>query len=301
MAINTVRVQINGSWHSLTYNSASGKWEASIAAPSVTSYNLSGHYYPVTVEATNTAGTSATKDSTDATLGNSLRLVVKEKTPPVIIINSPSSGAYVTNNQQPVVATITDEANGSGVNLASLVVKLDGVIQSSGKSTTAITNGYTLTFTPQSAMADGSHTVTINVSDYDGNAATQKSTTFTVDTVAPTLNVTNPTEGAITATASLTIQGSTNDATSSPVTVAITLNSVSQGNATVTGGNFTKTVTLAEGANVIVVTATDSAGKYTSITRNVTLDTTIPNITAISISPNPVDAGATMIVSVTVS
>jgi len=40
MAISQVRVQIDGSWHILTYNSSSGKYEKTITAPNVTSYNV---------------------------------------------------------------------------------------------------------------------------------------------------------------------------------------------------------------------------------------------------------------------
>ena len=49
------------------------------------------------------------------------------------------------------------------------------------------------------------------------------------------------------------------------------------------------------------VTATDAAGKTSSVTRTVTLDTSVPQITAATITPNPVDAGATMVISVTIT
>lgn len=189
------------------------------------------------------------------------------------------------------------------MDLDSVVVKRDGSTVSASEIThSAISNGYSFTYTPGSALGDGSHTVTVNASDNDGNAATQKTTTFTVDTVPPTLNVTSPTEGQIVSSASLNVSGTTNDTTSSPVTVKISLNGADQGNVTVGGnGSFTKTVTLAEGANVIVVTATDSAGKTSSVTRNVTLDTSVPHIVSATITPNPVDVGQTMLISVEVS
>ena len=298
MAIKQVRAQVNGQWYILTLQ-ANGKYEASITAPGATSFNQPGGYYNVTVEATNTAGTAGTADA-DTLEG--LKLYVKEKVPPVITILSPSSGAYVTNNKQPVVFTITDEAGGSGVKLDSVVVKLDGAPVSSGEVThSAISNGYSFTYTPAQALGDGDHTVTVDATDNDGNAATQKSTTFKVDTIPPTLNVTSPTEGMITSTAALTVSGTTNDATSSPVTVKISLNGADQGAVSVGGdGAFSKSVTLAEGANVIVVTATDAAGKSSSVTRNVTLDTSVPQIVSATITPNPVDAGQTMLISVEV-
>ncbi|WP_462366631.1 Ig-like domain-containing protein [[Ruminococcus] torques] len=299
MAIKTVRAQINGQWHTLTLNPSNGRYEAEITAPSVTSYNQPNHYYNVTVEATNDAGTTV---SASGTTIPGLQLQVRERIKPVVTITSPSNGARITNNKQPVLFTATDETNGSGVDLSSLVVKLDDVpVPSEQISNSAITNGYSFTYTPAEALSDGSHTVTVDISDHDGNTADQKTTTFIVDTVAPTLNVTAPTEGYITNTAELTVVGTTNDATSSPVTVKIALNSADQGAVTVnTGGAFSKQITLAEGANVIVITATDAAGKSTSITRNVTLDTSQPVITSATITPNPVDAGKTMLISVVI-
>jgi hypothetical protein len=208
----------------------------------------------------------------------------------------------VTNNKQPVIFNVVDETNGSGINLSTLVVKQDGTaVASTAVVTTAITNGYSVTYTPASAILDGSHTVTISVSDNDGNAATAKSTTYTIDTTPPTLNITAPADNLVTATASLTVSGKTNDNTSSPVTVVITLNGTNQGTVTVaTDGSFSKAVTLAEGSNTLVVKATDAAGKASSITRTVTLDTSVPKVTSATISPNPVDAGATMIISVVI-
>lgn len=299
MAIKQVRAKVNGRWYTLTLQ-ANGKYEASITAPGATSFNQPGGYYNVTVEATNTAGTAGTADA--GTL-DGLKLYVKETVAPVITILSPSGGAYVTNNKQPVVFTITDEAGGSGVKLDSVAVKLDGSPVSAGEVThSAISNGYSFTYTPGKALDDGSHTVTVDATDNDGNAAAQKYTTFKVDTIPPTLNVTSPTEGMITSTKSLTVSGTTNDATSSPVTVKISLNSADQGAVTVGGnGAFSKAVMLKEGANVIVVTATDAAGKSSSVTRNVTLDTSVPKIVSSTITPNPVDAGQTMLISVEVS
>lgn len=300
MAIQTVQANINGTWHNLTYNPENQRWEATITAPGATSFNQPGGYYNVQVRATNTAGTQGTADG--STLPG-LQLIVKETVPPVITITSPSNGARVTNSNQPVTFTVIDEAGGSGIDLESVVVKLDGSEVSAGEVThSAVTNGYSFTYTPASPMGDGSHTVTVDASDNDGNAAAQKSTTFIVDTVAPSLNVTSPTDGLVTNNASITVTGTTNDATSSPVTVTVQLNSQDQGAVTVgSDGSFSKAITLANGANVIVVTSTDQAGKSTSVTINVTLDTSVPQIVSATITPNPVDAGETMVISVQIT
>lgn len=299
MAIKTVKATINGQTYDLALNSSTGKWEATITAPGKTSYNQAGGYYNVSVVATNEAGTSG---SADATTIDGLKLVVKETVAPVITIVSPTNGAYVTNSKQPVVFTVVDEAGGSGVDISSLVVKLDSkAVDAAALTSTAITNGYSVTYTPAAALADGAHTVTIDCKDNDGNAATQKSTSYTIDTVPPTLNVTSPAEGLVTATSSVTVAGTTNDATSSPVTITISLNGEDQGAVTVgANGSFSKTVTLAEGSNTIIVKAKDAAGKESTVTRNVTLDTSVPKIKSATITPNPVDTGATMVISVTI-
>lgn len=305
MAIDQVRVQINGTWHDLMYNSTNGKYEKTITAPNVTSYNNDGHYYPVTVEATNTAGTKTTVNDQSPTIGDSLQLVVKERVKPTISITSPGSGSYVSNARQPIVFMLRDEANGSGINISTLALKIDAGSAvgegSSGMVVTKVTNGYDCTYTPPTSLTDGLHTVTIDVSDFDGNQATQASRSYTVDTVPPVLNVTNPSDGLITNSANVVLQGTTNDATSTPVTVSVRLNGTDQGAVTVNNGSFSKSLTLTEGNNTIVVTAEDASGQTNSVTITVMLDTSAPTVESVSITPNPVDAGATMIISVGVS
>lgn len=306
MAIQQVRVQVNGTWHVLTLNAVNQRYEKSITAPNVTSWNVNAeHYYPVTAEATNTAGTITTVNDNSPDVGSSLRLIVKERVKPTVAITSPGAGAYVSNSRQPIIFQLRDEANGSGINIGSLVLKIDNgaMIQngSAGMVCTPVTNGFDCTYTPPTALSDGSHTVTIDVSDFDKNGATQASRTYTVDTAPPILNVTAPTNNLLTNKAALTVQGTTNDVTSSPVTVTIKLNTVDQGAVTVTAGSFAKALTLREGANTIVVTSTDGSGQSTTVTLMVTLDTSVPVVSNVTITPNPVDAGATMIISVAVT
>ena len=282
----TVRVQLNGTWTTLTYNSSSGAYEATLTAPGKTSFNETGGVYVVTAEATNTAGTSVTKTA---------NLTVKETVKPVITISSPSNGAYIASNQPNIVFTVTDETNGSGVKIDSLSVKIDGSAITSGITKTAITNGYSVTVTP-STLSDGSHTVTINCADNDGNRATEKSTTFTVDTVPPVLNVTSPDDGLITNKSTVVVAGTTNDSTSSPVTLTVNGNTVSVGS----DGSFSTTVTLSEGKNTITIKAVDKAGKVSTVTRTVTLDSSTPVIESITITPNPVNTSESMVIRVVV-
>ena len=304
MAISTVRVQINGTWTNLTYNSSTGAYEATITAPSTTSFNMTGGYYPVTVEATNTVGTKTTVNDSHSTLGASCKLRVQERIAPVVTISSPTSAARVTNNKQPVVFTVTDESSGSGIDLNSLDVQLDDRGQTAQTiETAAITNGYRCTFVPGTALSDGDHRFSARVSDFDGNTSNLAEIVFTVDTVAPTLNITSPAEGLLTSNTSIVVAGTTNDATSSPVTLTIALDSAAAQTVTVaSNGAFTKTFSgVAHGSHKVVIVAKDAAGNTTTITRNFTVDTSAPVISKITITPNPADAGSTMKISVVVS
>ena len=226
MSEKTVQATINGQTYTLTLNSSTGKYEATVTAPSKSSYNQSGHYYGVTVKATDEAGNTITKDATDSTLGSSLQLKVKEKVAPVIAIVSPTSGSYSTNNKPVITWKVTD--TDSGVNPSTIGITLDSGTKVTGDAITktAITGGYQCTYTPTTALSDGSHTIKLDASDYDGNAV---------------------------------------------------------------------------GTNTITVVATDGAGKTTTITRTVTLDKTAPVIKSVTLTPNPVDAGKTFIISVEVT
>lgn len=301
MSVASVKAVVNGQTYNLTYNSGTQSWEATATAPSTSSYGQSGHYYGVTITATDDSGNQSVVSATSGDFQEDLRLVVKEKVAPVITITSPTSGAHITNNKPKIQWTVTDAD--SGVNPDTISIKIDnGSTITSGITKTASGKNYNCSYTPTTALGDGSHTVYINAKDHDGNAATQKTVQFTVDTVAPTLNISSPTEGLKTNQSSLTVSGTTNDATSSPVTVTVKLNSGSAEQVTVqSSGSFRKQITLANGENTIVITATDSAGKSTSVTRHVTLDTGAPVFQSIELVPNPVDAGQTYIIRVKVT
>lgn len=300
MAVKTVQAVINGQTHTLTYNATTKKYEATVTAPSTSSYNQNGHYYNVQIKATDEAGNSVSKDATDTTLGSSLKLRVKEKVAPVISITAPSSSAKLTNNKPVIKWTVTD--SDSGVDPSTIKLIIDSQTITIGITKTASGKNYTCSYTPTTALSDGSHTIKISASDYDGNAAAQKSITFTVDTVPPELSVTAPIDNLVTNQASIEVKGTTNDVTSSPVTLTIKLNNGTAQTVEVgSDGSFSKTLTLVSGENTIVITATDGAGKTSTVTKQVELDQTAPVIQSVTITPNPVNAGATYTISVEVT
>ena len=112
----------------------------------------------------------------------------------------------------------------------------------------------------------------------------------------------SPTDKLVTNQSACTVKGTTNDATSSPVTVTVKLNSGAAEAVTVgSDGSFNKALTLAEGTNTIIAVAKDGAGKTTTVTRTVTLNTVAPTIKSVTITPNPVDCGKTFVISVEVT
>lgn len=292
--LQSVKAVVNGQTHTLTYNSETNKYEATLTAPAQSSYNQTGHYYGVTVTAEDAAGNTTTVGSNDATLGENLRLVVKEKTAPVITITSPTAGQLLTSNQPTIAFTVTD--SDSGVDPDTIVLQIDGS-EVSGITKTKSGNTYSCSYTPPEILADGAHTIAVDASDHDGNEATQKSISFKIDTVPPELSVTSPVEGFITNQSSVTVSGITNDVTSSPVILTVNGAFVQ----VYDDGTFSTTFSLVTGENEITVIATDGAGRSTTVTRTVTVDTTPPVISDVSLAPNPADVGQTYVISVSVT
>ena len=307
MTVQTVKAVINGQEYTLTKGSGN-TWSVTITAPTATSgmnNNGSGPgvgsaasgkgYYPVTFKATDDAGNTTTIDDTHSTFGNDCKLKVKET---VASFTYPTASATITSNKPKIDFKLTD--SGSGINPSSVKIKID-----SGAETAVTVTGsgttYTGSYTPSSALADGNHTVTVYGYDYDRNKSNIATVTFKIDTTPPTLVLNTPVD-ATTNKTSATIAGTTNDALSSPVTVTATLNGTDVGAITVNAdGSFSKAITLVTGTNTIVVTATDSAGKSTSITRTVIVHTSPPVFTSVVITENPSTTGASVTITVEVT
>lgn len=309
MAISSVKVLINGSEHTLTYNSSTGKYESTITAPSQTSgsnNNGSGPgvgsaasglgYYPITVNVTDDAGNVTSVGSSDTTWGNTLRLKVLETTKPTAEITYPSASATIVNAKPTIAFKITDA--GSGVK--QCFIKIDG--GAAVEVTPSISGSIaTCSYTPASNLAEGNHTIVVYGTDYDGNTSDEVSSTFKVDTTPPTLNVSAPANNLKTNQTTIDVVGTTNDAQSTPVTIVITVGQNTYTPTIGAGGAFTQAVALAEGSNTITIVATDAAGLTSQVSRTVIVDTVAPVISSIVITPNPVGAATGYTISVEVS
>lgn len=299
MAIKSVALTLNGQNYTLTKDTNTGKYKASITAPTKSSYNQADHVYAMVLKATDQANNITTIDKSHATFGAKMKLDVNEKVAPVITPSKPGAGAYLTSGSIQIQFDVTD--NDSGVASDSISMQIDSQAAiTSGLTKTAITGGFRCTYT--ATLADGAHTIKINAKDNDNNSAAQKTIAFTVDTVSPTLNISTPAAGLVTNQSECTVAGITNDVTSSPCTVTIKLNNVDQGSISIGGdGSFSKVLTLVKGNNTIYVKSTDKAGKISEVTRTVTYDPDTPVVNSVSITPNPVDAGATFVIKVDVT
>ena len=293
--VKSVKYTFQGQTYNLTLNDDTGKYEATITSPQKSSYKEQDHKFGGKIDAEDDAGNITTVDQTHSSLGESLKIRVIEKVAPTISITYPTSGAFITNANPEIRFTVSD--SDSGINETSIQLLIDskpitGKIQKSESG-----DGYECSYTPDLALDDGSHTITVNVMDNDGNSANEQTQSFTIDTTPPTLEITQPTEGLITNSNSITVIGTTNDITSKPVTLTINEEVVEVQQ----DGRFEKEISLISGNNKITIIATDKAGKSTTIVRNVILDTGAPVIHGITITPNPVDAGKTFIISVEVT
>ena len=302
MSVKSVTAILHGTTYNLVLNSSTGKYEATLTAPNESSYNNNaGHYFPVTIKATDDAGNVTTINDTDSTFGENLKLQVKETVLPVIVISSPTDSEITSNSKPTVNWTVTD--SGSGVNPDSIGITIDeGNKITSGITKTKITNGYQCSYVISESLSDGTHTIYIDADDYDGNSATTRAVSFLVDTIPPELSVISPVNNFVTNSAQITLSGKTNDSTSGIDSVSYKINGGSSQSVEVDeNGNFSTQIQLQSGANTIVVTAVDEGGMQSSITRIVTLDISAPVIENVSITPNPVSTGELIDISVKVT
>ncbi len=201
-------------------------------------------------------------------------------TPPTFSSQLPAQGSVVGDSTPGMFVQINDnqpgafEARGE-IDQTKIRVWLDGgdITSIASISVPHSTNvGYptgTVLFTPTWPLSDGRHTVTVQAGDFAGNLATTV-WSFTVDTMAPRLDITSPTPGLSTSAATVTVSGQTEPGAS----VSVGGSSVFVDGA----GAFSTSVALVEGTNTIDVSATDALGNTASTALTVVSDSTAPAI-----------------------
>ena len=216
-----------------------------------------------------------------------LGLRVLEKTKPTISVTYPTNGAYIPSSQPTITWTVLDD--GSGIDPDTIQISVDSGRPLPMASRQRPRRGLYLFLHPlPRRWGDGPHTFRFTVSDHDGNAADAATVAVTVDTVPPTPER----DGA---------GGGPGDQPGRPHGPGYHQRrgifpgdgEGPGGRRRTGGGHGGRRRQLPgpgdpeRGANAITVTATDAAGKSTTVTRNVTVDTVPPAITAVTLAPQP--------------
>lgn len=289
--ITQAYVMYNGQKFTATYDDDTGLWTAEGNAGSDSSWSQPDHVFLAEIHALDAAGNEAVMTSSDETYGDQLKFRVLEKTKPTATIISPTQDSVLGASAQDIAMELSD-AGGSGLNMASVVFKVNNVQISSGLTWSDGAGGKKTCTYHATNLSDGSNSVSLQVTDNDGNVSDVATVSFVISTQAPTLNVTTPTEGLLTNSKQVTVSG-----TAAAGSDAVTLSSVKINGETVSvgeGGAFSKEITLQEGENTITIVAEDSIGKTTSVTRHVTVDTKAPVISDVEAEATTVDANSTI-------
>jgi predicted heme/steroid binding protein len=155
-----------------------------------------------------------------------------------------------------------------------------------------IVNATTGRFSHDIVLAEGANNITVVATDAAGNNATDKRS-VTLDTTAPTLTVTAPTDGSRVVTNSVEVTGTTD------VGAAVSVNGISA--PVSSSGGFDVSIVLLDGHHTVTVVATDAAGNQRQVVRSIDVgpspDTTAPAVTLTS----PADGATVDQASVTVS
>lgn len=246
--------------------------------------NLSEGSHNLTVSATDLAGNTSAVSAPWT--------IVVDITPPAIPVltsvvdDQPGITGNLVSGQLTNDATPT--LNGRGEAGATINVYLDGNPASIG--TTTVNSDGTWSFTPQTPMANGNHTLTLSATDPAGNSsAVSSGFVLTIDATPPaTPVIASVADNTAPVTGIVPNGGSTNETrpTLSGTGEAGTTLSIYNGSALVGttqvqangSWSFTPSTSLGAGVWNLTATATDAAGNTSaaSETRSFTIDTTPP-------------------------
>ncbi len=176
----------------------------------------------------------------------SLVIVGTDKTPPKLVITSPTQNLITKESRITCSGTVSDETR--------VTLTIDGEVVFRGRSGA---------FSEKIQLKEGINTITFVAKDLFGNE-TKEMRQVQLDTKPPQLTVTSPADGYKTSSSTVTVSGKMVDAT--PVTVTVNDQNVPVSSA----GTFTDQVPINVGQNTITIVVTDAAGNTTTQTRTVT-------------------------------
>jgi hypothetical protein len=191
--------------------------------------------------------TDAAGNHTDVT-----RHVVRDTTPPTMAIQQPADNS-VTNSSQVTVSGTFNDATTTTVKVNNVNATLTGN-----------------TFSATVPLVEGVNGLNVVAIDAAGNQ-NAVARNIVRDTTAPSIAITQPSNGAFIKNREVTVTGTFSDATATTITV----NNIA---ATVSGSNFTVSVSLKQGSNTLLVAAVDASGNRTEVTQTVFSDMFAPDI-----------------------
>ena len=251
---------------------------------------------------------------------NSAGTIVGATAAQLVVVDSiaptdPTTAPVLVDDVAPVVGNINTDTvsndnkptiSGTGAPLNSIVFIYDN--NSLIGSVTANSNG-TWSYTPSSALAEGTHQINYSYKDIAGNESGRSgNVNFTVDTIAPATPSSAPTitDGLAPVTGNLANGSSTND--TKPIisgigAVAGEIVQIYDGDTLIASvvvvingsWSYSPSTPLTEGSHSFSYTRTDAAGNQSakSASNNIIVDTTVPtaSITVVNISDDTGVAG----------
>ncbi len=218
-------------------------------------------------------------------------VTVPEATPPTVSITTPATNTTISGTVS-VTASATDN-----VGVTKVEFYLNGVLQTSDASTPYV---YSLNTT---SLASGTYTLMAKAYDAAGNVAQSSNVTVTVvnDTTAPTVSLTAPANNA-------TVSGTTTITASASDNVGVSKVEFYRSGTLLYATNVApfsygwNTTTVANGSYTLTAKAYDNTGNVAqSANVQVTVNNTVADTTAPSVSISSPAAGSTVSGAVTVS
>ena len=166
---------------------------------------------------------------------------------PTISIDQPANGLLTDVPTQTVSGSVSD------AHLAGVTVSLP-----SATDVAATLNGDQTGFSVEVTLAEGSNPISAQATDQLGLSTDATPIVVVLDTLAPTVTLDPASVSALTADGTVTVAGTIQDAHLATLTVNGAAATITGD--PVAGATFTATVTLSEGANVLVATTVDSLG-----------------------------------------
>ncbi|MEM4729709.1 MAG: right-handed parallel beta-helix repeat-containing protein, partial [Thermoplasmata archaeon] len=188
----------------------------------------------------------------------SVRMILVDNAPPELKIRFPANWAQLNTLLVTFSGTASDEE--SGLREGAVTINIDNT----GWSEITVSEDTRWSYTR--LLSDGTHVAKVCVQDVAGNTA-RILVQISIDTSAPSLFLFTPKDGSATSERTITVHGVTDEG------AVVTINGLPT---PVLKRHFSMQISLEEGPNTIVITASDPSGNSKTIQVRVTLDTEPP-------------------------